>query len=151
MGRFSGVGSAEVSARKPYFETGLFKVRVCTIKCVDARKKGLMVFAECEVLESDNPKVRVGAIHAACFKMTTDSGPGHFRLFLTACMGKSPEDAEVKKMTDEQWEKFCELAVDEKKQPMAGKELRVQGSEIALKDGSPYTLLDWSPAEKKAA
>lgn len=109
---------------------------VARVKLVDTRNGGVLFAVEAKVLETDNPKVKVGATRNWACDPNKDAGPGNIKEFLAAVLGIDASDTAAMEASDD-WDETFEGAIVEEgpdANPLAGQKLRVTCSNRLLKD-----------------
>lgn len=170
MGFFSGASDPKLSLKRTgvYLSDGVahkgpdgtwlgigvqhtYKVKIGTVKTVEGRgNKGAVV--EFEILESTYDKNPVGSTASWFCGMSKqpEAGLRDFMLFIAACFGVDPAD-EVK-VREAAKEEMLEYACDPSN-PMGdyGLIMHVTTKTKLTKNGSPFTIHIWSPAENPPA
>jgi len=94
MGRFEGLGKAEVSGEggggKYFAENGKFSVTVTRVFFYTSRKKQDMVILDCRVEWSNLSENPTGSQASYCIKASYPNFDGMLKAALLACMGVNP-------------------------------------------------------------
>lgn len=132
MGLFSKISEATYSEGGNYLQEGVFRLETLKIVSKMTRKGQSAFIAEFKVLESDNPKHRIGS--QVTWMVTLDKEPalGNIKQFIATACGSDDLD-QVDEAT-------AELVCSDK-QPLTGKVVRASGVNITTKAGRPFTKI----------
>lgn len=147
MGIFSGIGGAKVGIGGVYFEAGNYVVKIKAVKMVESRKKDDLYTVECDIKQSDNPKLKPGTMATYQASAKNDSFLGNVKGFLAACNGADPtSEAELAATfaNPKDAEDAAEYSVSPDN-PLAGTWLNLNCVLKKTKLQSDFTVHNWKP------
>jgi len=152
---FGGINEADASGQSlPYFEDGDYLVRIDTLKYVNSRKGGSLVFIETTIVESSNPNRPAGMQVSASVKLNSDMGPINYKRFMIAAMGYKISDLPPKSPVapdGKTWDAHAAESITPA-QPFRGRMCRVQARTQEKKTSAgEFTNIIWSPADAHGA
>jgi hypothetical protein len=151
MSALSGITGADASGdRKPWLESGRYRVRITACREVTSRKNDVFFIVEVEVLvihQTDVPeKMKVGRHYCQMIKFNDDMGPINVKRFLLCALGMDPNTAENQDRVDDD----AAIYSVSNDQPLAGLEMEVHVEMITTKAGNPFSKHNWMPCEQWA-
>jgi hypothetical protein len=138
MGKFAGAIKARQSGGGNWWEPGKYRARIDRVAFIEGGYNGDSYVIECEVLESNNPKIAVGEKRSQAINMKHASSPGNIGSFV--CVGcaikhgvnlDNPDACEIDE-SDIQ----ASYGVD---QPFAGLEVEVEAMMTKTRAGGDFT------------
>lgn len=134
MGLFSKISEAKVSEGGNYLTAGVYRLEITKVitKLLRSNKHAFIV--EFRVMESDNPKHRVGA--DVTWMVTFDKEPalGNIKQFIATACGSTDLDA-----VDEATAELVCVEEGENAQPLKGKFVRASAVDILTRRNTPFT------------
>ena len=132
MGMLGGIKEAQATEGGNYIQPGLFVLSVDVLKGITSRKGDEMFVSEFGVIESTNEKQPPGSHVSWLANLRHDAALGNIKSCLMAITG-----------LDEIDDDDAEEAIDEEKNPLHGKFVKCEATEITTKAGNPFTKCRW--------
>lgn len=149
MGRFgSAVRGSTFNAGGAFFEPGDFVVRVDAVRYFTTRKDEDAVVIECTILESNNPRFKLGSPVSQMMMKRHESFGGNMAQFVAVATGVEME--EITSMSEDEIDAEFEKVVAADN-PLAGTILGVQVFMTQTKKKTDFTKVVWkNEAELRA-
>jgi hypothetical protein len=151
-GRFAGLSKVRTNQGGLYFGFGKYRVVLDLFKFQVNRKRIDQFFAECTVIQSDNPSLPVGSKPSYCISMNPeyyDSAAADLKKFIGVLLGLDNADSYVPddgSDVDAFWEGAVEDAISDS-QPHKGVELDLVVVPRPRQGKEPFPVHTWSLAE----
>ncbi len=153
---FAVVTGAKVSKSGNKFPEGTHRVRVQACKLVDSTQQNTKYFIpECQILESDNPDVRVGMECSDSYGLNHQMGPANIKKFAAAVCGISdPANDDAEDRIAAYWSKvrdvemnFPDVLLDwvsgDNPLGVLEVELWLKAEQRTSQEGRGYVLVNW--------
>lgn len=142
MGVFGGIKESKYSEGGVYVLPGVYKVAVTACKHIKTRKGQEAFVVEMLVQESNNPERMPGSSMSWMVTMDKEPALGNIKQFLKTILEAEEDQID---------ESVVLYAVDEKENPLAGKEVRISATNITTKSNRPFTKCKFMPATLTSA
>jgi|GEM_PF-931498 len=145
MSSLRSIDSADATSnngsRRPYFKEGNYVVQIQEVKFLETRTKGDAVIVEMMPIESNNPEIKPGIVHAWYCGLSSELGPLNLKRFLAAAYGLDPFSDEANKQINSQ---VAEAACSDS-QPLRNAWVGLECSMTETQAGNPFTVHTYRP------